>query len=816
MTVRRVLLMVSAISVILFGCSPTSEATPLTTRDHDVATKPPQTTALPPITAINEERSQLTIDDLMEGFDFGSPIHEFALTIPANAAEPVHIFEGSLELVDETDSGTFQIISGALEPAAGHLPEFNFEFVQQGSYLIPVLRGLIITENPYWNYLIEPGRVWQEENDQGYSRASFPFGITWKGSNAIMNGTMSFLFDENEISKVWYQITQETTIGLSADFWGLLEAKYHLEPVADSDKIKAAFTQELDQRFLTKSIEALVEDYPGVDLSAFGNGITPKHMTWYGFVINGVNYLGGCQTRYGIYPYCEYMRAPSYSTAKSAFASLALMRLAKKYDPDLPNYLIMDYVTEAAGSIGDWSAVTFDHTLDMATGNFKTAARMVDEEQWDTDPFWSEEYFAGKIAAAFNWPHSAEPGTTWVYRTSDTFIVTRALQNYLQTQQGKDADIFEFVVDEVYRPLNMGPGFFSTVRTKDDNWQGQPYGGYGLWWVPDDLAKVSTFLNFDHGTIAGEQILHLDLLNDALQRDPDDRGVIRDGNGRYNNAFWADEFSLEGCQFWVSHMYGYSGIVVSLMPNGTAYYYASDGQEFTSTASIQESNKIISMCEESAYVLPTELPALTMDQSTVSVPQGSAPTIDGTISPGEWKDATSEIFADGSELLLLKNDGYLFLGIRADTTDMIVGNIFFNQGEEVKILHSSAALGTAIYQKEADIWQQIKPFEWCCRGTSNNSSDQAARETFFQQEGWLSINSKVGTLNELEYQIEISDEPIRLAANFLRATSNPQNEKTPWPADLTDDVIKPTPGGLPAQSNFAPATWAKLEFQESN
>jgi CubicO group peptidase (beta-lactamase class C family) len=164
-----------------------------------------------------------------------------------------------------------------------------------------------------------------------------------------------------------------------------------------------------------------------------------------------------------------------------------------------------------------------------------------------------------------------------------------------------EADIFNFVVEEVYKPLKMGPGVFSTLRTKDDNWQGQPYGGYGLWWIPDDLAKLSMFLNVNHGMIDGEQILPPDRLDDALQRDPNDRGVDRDGTGKYNNAFWADPYTLpdgSGCTFWVPHMYGISGILVSLMPNGTAYYYASDNQEFISMPAIQESDGIISMCSQ--------------------------------------------------------------------------------------------------------------------------------------------------------------------------------------------------------------------------
>jgi CubicO group peptidase (beta-lactamase class C family) len=412
---------------------------------------------------------------------------------------------------------------------------------------------------------------------------------------------MTFLFSDDGISKVWYQVTQETAISIRVDMWGLLDANYHRGSVEGSEQVRSAFAQELVDRFPTKPIEALADDYPEVDSSSFELGVTPEAMTWFGFVVNGVNYVGGCQTRYGIYPYCESMRAPSYSTAKSAFAAVALMRLAQKYDQDVGNLLIEDYVPEAADSIGDWSAVTFDYVLDMATGNYRSPGRMVDEEHWDTDPFWLDDYYDGKIAAAFNWPHSAPPGTVWVYRTFDTFIVTRAMQNYLQTQAGADADIFDFVVEEVYKPLKMGPGVFSTLRTKDNNWHGQPYGGYGLWWIPDDLAKLTTFLNANHGVIDGEQILQPDLLDDTLQRDPNDRGVDRDGNGKYNNAFWADEHTLgdgSDCKFWVPHMYGYSGILVALMPNGTAYYYASDNQEFTSTAAIQESGGIISMCSE--------------------------------------------------------------------------------------------------------------------------------------------------------------------------------------------------------------------------
>jgi CubicO group peptidase (beta-lactamase class C family) len=322
-------------------------------------------------------------------------------------------------------------------------------------------------------------------------------------------------------------------------------------------------------------------------------------MTWYGVVVNGVNYLGGCQTRFGTYPYCESMRVTSYSTAKSAFVSVALLRLAQKYGPEVATLLIKDYVPEYVASPGDWERVTFNHALDMATGNYVSAGFMTDDTSEAMGEFFGAQPYRERIAAAFNAPHIAASGTRWVYRTSDTFILTRALHNYLQTQKGPEADIFQFVVDEVYRPLGLGPGAYTTMRTADDGWQGQAEGGYGTWWIPDDIAKLALLLNNNSGRINGAQILHPDLLAATLQHDPADRGVRIDSRRMYNNAFWADRYTPAvgfDCEFWVTEMQGVSGNVVALFPNGITYYYFSDNKEFTWEAALRETDKIVPLC----------------------------------------------------------------------------------------------------------------------------------------------------------------------------------------------------------------------------
>ena len=518
--------------------------------------------------------------------------------MPLSASPATHIFEGRLELLGEKENGQIQVLRGELEPEHAYLPEFDFEFVQNDGYLIPAQRGLIIADHPKWNIILEPGRVWQEASDSGYSRASFPFALVVKGGNATFDGTLTFLFDDQRVSKVWYQVAQETTTYTRANLWGLLDAAYHPRAVSGAENVRADFRAELAARLPVKPIQALAVDYPGVDVSAFGRGVTPEHLTWYGVMVNGINYLGDCQTRFGTYPYCESMRATSYSTAKSAFVSLALMRLAQKYDPAVSNLLIKDYVPEYAASAGDWEQVTFDHAIDMSTGNYISAGYMTDDTSDQMGEFFSSQPYAIRIQAAFDAPHQVEPGTRWVYRTSDTFILTRALHNYLQAQEGPDADIFQFVVDEVYRPLTLSPGAFTTMRTADNNWQGQAEGGYGLWWIPDDIAKIAILLNTS-GRINGEQILHPELLAASLQQNPGDRGVRIDSQRMYNNAFWANEYTkADGfdCEFWMPNMLGVSGNVVALFPNGVTYYYFSDNQEFTWDVALREADKIAPLC----------------------------------------------------------------------------------------------------------------------------------------------------------------------------------------------------------------------------
>jgi len=196
-----------------------------------------------------------------------------------------------------------------------------------------------------------------------------------------------------------------------------------------------------------------------------------------------------------------------------------------------------------------------------------------------------------------------------------------------------------------------------------------------------------------------------------------------------------------------------------------------------------------------------------------SVGRGILPEIDGSIQAEEWKDANVWNLEGGGQLYLLTAGDHLFLAIRALPPGMIVGNVFLSVGNEVKVLHSSAALGTMIFQEDGSSWLKIKDFEWCCRSRVDDTSSREARKALYDRDGWLGANSFLGVENELEYKIRLDGSESALALNYLRADGTAA--KQVWPAGLSDGVSWPSEGGFPNLMEFSPEYWHPLKTASS-
>lgn len=535
--------------------------------------------------------------------DFSNPVQTLFFEKPENSKPASNSFEGilnykgsevhKLELIDDTFS--YYVENG--KNKQDQLPEFKIDLIQSGDDLIPVQRGPQAATHPYWEIMIEPGKVWDETQDQGYSRAVLPFALQEKGANCIHNGLMTFLYkSDGTTSRILFQIGSETCAYFKFDMLGAIKASYTPATLDNNKAVIAAYEKEQVNRLPVKSITELKQRYPNVDLNSLGssNEVHPSVMTNYGVVADGVNYVSDCPTRFGDYPYCDVMDLPSYSTAKSINA-LAYMRLMK-LDSGIKGKTISELIPACNGT--QWDDVTIEHALNMSTGNYVSDGFEVDE-YISLVPFFGVLTHKDKTKAACKFSRKAEPGSTWVYHTTDTYLFGTALNNYWKKKQGKNADYYNDLLGPVWEQFGLSPLMQFTRRTYDE--RKQPYAGYGLTYHRGDIAKLASVLLLNkENTETLNTLFDKEELQLAMQKNENDRGLLALENIKYKHAFWAFNVAdVLGCgkSVWVPFMSGFGGITVAMMPNNVVYYYFSDNHDYRWREAVIAANKIKPLCK---------------------------------------------------------------------------------------------------------------------------------------------------------------------------------------------------------------------------
>lgn len=472
-----------------------------------------------------------------------------------------------------------------------HLPRFDIGLVSDGDQVIPVERGPQAGDHPDWEWIFQPGRIWEEAD--GTPRVSLPVALQERNANCIHNGWMSFRLDGQTASHAVVQFGAETCAYFQFDAWATL-------PVTFESGDEPAFDHALAMRIALEAARLPrqpFEGFPGIDASQVGSEleVAPKAMTVFGLVADGRFWSGGCNTRFGRDPFCDELAVPSYSLAKSIVAGLALMRLEALY-PGAKDALIADYVPACS----NWDDVTLEHALDMATGRYNSDGFETDEMSATSWGFLSQSTHAGRIERACSMFTQREPpGERWVYHTSDTYVLGAAMQGFLRQETGNaNADIYDDLLRPIWRALGLGPLTEQTRRSYDA--EAQPFTGWGLTLTADDIARIGLFLQAG-GEIDGEAWLDTDLYDAAMQRAADDRGLATPVDGlRYQNGFWAwNAGPALGCSgdLWIPSMSGYGGLTVALLPNGHVYFYISDGRDFAWRRAAAASNAIAPFCE---------------------------------------------------------------------------------------------------------------------------------------------------------------------------------------------------------------------------
>jgi hypothetical protein len=186
----------------------------------------------------------------------------------------------------------------------------------------------------------------------------------------------------------------------------------------------------------------------------------------------------------------------------------------------------------------------------------------------------------------------------------------------------------------------------------------------------------------------------------------------------------------------------------------------------------------------------------------------SAPVIDGRIGDQEWSASRREPLAGGGgEVQLLARGEFLYVAVRGPRSGL--ASLCVAKGKSVRILHASAAIGDAIFERWGDVWMKRKDFEWTLRDSPRMTPvTQQARTETLGKAGWIANASAAGS-TEREFQILLKDVES-VGVTFL-ATSEPMLVSY-WPSTMSDDcrTVKIPQGYLPDRARFDPASWQRV------
>jgi len=488
------------------------------------------------------------------------------------------------------------------------IPILNFDFVQRGDKIIPSSRRLTLSQNKHWDYILGVGNIWQEQADKGFYRVAMPFALIEKNQNCVHNGVISFLLNKKGLTKghvkgissdFYYQISSETCIYFKADFWGTGSVKYQPQKIDSKAQIIANFQREQQTALPTKSLAMLKDKFPQLSLPklALSSSVKAVDMSRYGVIYRGEHYISACTTRAGNYPFCQQLVLPSYSTAKSLFGGLTMMYLVKQF-PDIFNEKVTDWVQECSGT--QWQGVTFSHLLNMSTGNYISSGHSIDEGEEHSQIFFRATTHQQKINySCQNFPHKSVPGTEFVYHTSDTYLLGTALNAYIKAKLGSGTDIFDHVLAEkIWLPLSLSDTAFSTRRTSDK--YNIAFTGYGLFFIADDIAKLSLFLSKQVADSHSTSTLNSDEIARTMQKGRSMTAMRSNYDFiHYQNGFWRQNVSnLLNCEAetWLPYMLGYGGISIVLASDELQYYYFSDSDRYIWRDAIETLNTISPIC----------------------------------------------------------------------------------------------------------------------------------------------------------------------------------------------------------------------------
>jgi len=174
--------------------------------------------------------------------------------------------------------------------------------------------------------------------------------------------------------------------------------------------------------------------------------------------------------------------------------------------------------------------------------------------------------------------------------------------------------------------------------------------------------------------------------------------------------------------------------------------------------------------------------------------------IDGVLNVGEWEGSATVTMSDGSSLHWVHTDGVLYMALESEAVGAV--NLVLATDNDVWILHSSAALGSALYLPADGVWELSHGFDWCCRSAANDS----ARLLLLDEEGWQATIGFTGDDGIVEYEVTLPWDGAFVAVSYLTDSET----SAFWPADLSSEARDQLVGPPPPERTFNLNEWYTL------
>ncbi|MFN4178002.1 serine hydrolase [Phenylobacterium sp.] len=529
---------------------------------------------------------------------YRSPYAGDALLPPPGARPPSRAIAGRLSVSFDRKPDGFRLIRDDLRLAGvdalrAGAPALAVTLAQDGERVFAVPAEPDWSDGRAWNWTVGSGRAWRDAS--GRDVAVLPVALGARNANCIHNGHLVLGFDAaGAVESARAQIGGETCKYLKFDAWWTGVGRLRPAGFSETADALAADRANRAARLPTRPLADLAHRAPDLDPRWLSQASGDREAV-FGLVVDGVNYAAPCDTRFGDDPYCDERTLPSYSVAKSLVGGFGLMRM-ERLAPGTKDLTVGELVPECAGH--GWDDVPVLALLDMASGHYLSAAYEADEDDPRTVPFFDAETRADKLAfACRHFPRREPPGRTWVYRTSDTFLLGEALTRALRRQRPA-ADLYDDVLAPIWSGLGLSADMGRTRRTLDA--ERTPLTGFGLTLLRDDAARLGQFLAPGRRE-APEALLSKPLLDAALQRDGGGAGLPVGIPGfRYSHGFWArDVAKVVGCPapVWTPFMSGFGGISIVVFPNDVVFYAFSDEGRFDWGAAAKAAHAIKGLCQ---------------------------------------------------------------------------------------------------------------------------------------------------------------------------------------------------------------------------